>query len=148
MSGLRVLVIGAGGREHALAWALARSPGVAQVFVAPGNAGTNWPAAAGRAPATAVPVGDSDLAGLLGLAQKQRVDLVVVGPEAPLAAGYVDAFQARGLRVFGPSHTAAQLESSKAFAKRFMREYGIPTADYESFDDYDAARRYVEQQNR
>jgi phosphoribosylamine--glycine ligase len=148
MGELRVLVIGAGGREHALAWALARSPGVAQVFVAPGNAGTNWPAAAGRAPAAAVPVADSDLAGLLGLAQEQRVDLAVVGPEAPLAAGYVDAFQARGLRVFGPSHTAAQLESSKAFAKRFMREYGIPTADYESFDDYDAARRYVEQQNR
>jgi phosphoribosylamine--glycine ligase len=148
MSGLRVLVIGGGGREHALAWALARSPGVAQIYVAPGNAGTSWPPAPGRAPATAMPVADSDLAGLLALAQEQRIGLTVVGPEAPLAAGIVNAFQARGLPIFGPSQSAAQLEASKAFAKTFMLDHGIPTAEFEVFDDYDAARRYVEQQNR
>jgi phosphoribosylamine---glycine ligase len=149
MNGLRVLVIGAGGREHALAWALARSAGVAQVYVAPGNAGTNWPpAAAGqphRAPAASVPVDDSDSAALIQLAQEQRIDLAVVGPEAPLAAGIVDAFQARGLRAFGPSRPAARLEASKVFAKSFMRECGIPTADFAVFDDYEAARDYVEQ---
>src|SRR5262245_59075776 len=124
---LRVLIIGGGGREHALAWALARSPGVAQVYVAPGNAGTSWPAASGRAASETVSVSDSDLPGLLNLAQQRKVGLVVVGPEAPLAAGLVDMFQERGLPVFGPTSAAARLESSKAFAKVFMREHGIPT---------------------
>src|SRR5690606_17942685 len=91
--GSRILVIGGGGREHALAWALARSPRVAQIFVAPGNAGTTWPAAPGRAAAESVPVPDSDLQGLLRLAREREVDLTIVGPEAPLAAGVVDLFQ-------------------------------------------------------
>jgi phosphoribosylamine--glycine ligase len=145
---LRVLIIGGGGREHALAWALARSPGVAQIYVAPGNAGTNWPAAANRAPSASVPIVDSDLPGLLNLALEQQVNLTVVGPEAPLAAGIVDVFQEHGLLVFGPSRAAARLEASKAFAKVFMREHGIPSADFEVFDDYDTARRYVVRQNR
>jgi phosphoribosylamine---glycine ligase len=145
--GLRILVIGGGGREHALAWALARSPGVAQIYVAPGNAGTSWSAAAQRAPSESVPIADSDLPGLLNLAQQRRIDLTVVGPEAPLAAGVVDAFQAHGLAVFGPSRAAAQMEASKAFSKIFMREHGIPTAGFEIFQDYDKARRYVLQQN-
>jgi phosphoribosylamine---glycine ligase len=148
MPRLQVLVIGGGGREHALAWALARSPGVAQVYVAPGNAGTNWPAAEGRAPAKAIQLDDRDLPGLVELARELRVDLTVVGPEAPLAAGIVDLFQSRGMPIFGPSQEAARLESSKAFAKTFMRDHRIPTADFAIFDDYDAARRYVRQQSR
>src|SRR5262245_7135157 len=113
MAGLRILVIGGGGREHALAWALARSPGVAQVFVAPGNAGTTWPAATGRAPAESVSIADGDLPRLIALAHDQRIDLTVVGPEAPLAAGVVDMFCQRGLPIFGPSRAAAELEASK-----------------------------------
>jgi phosphoribosylamine--glycine ligase len=148
MAGLRILVIGGGGREHALAWVLARSPGVAQVLVAPGNAGTTWPAAADRAPSESFPVADSDQPQLIALAQEQQIDLTVVGPEAPLASGVVDAFRERGLPIFGPSRAAAQLESSKAFAKSFMRDCGIPTADFVLFDQYEAARDYVEQQNR
>jgi phosphoribosylamine---glycine ligase len=148
MAGLRILVIGGGGREHALAWALARSPSVAQVFVAPGNAGTAWPAATGRAPAESVAIADSDLPQLLAFAQERQIDLTVVGPEAPLAAGVVDVFSQRGLPIFGPSRAAAQLESSKAFAKSFMRECGIPTADFAIFDEYEAARDYVEQLRR
>jgi phosphoribosylamine--glycine ligase len=146
--GSRILVIGGGGREHALAWALARSPRVAQIFVAPGNAGTTWPAAPGRAAAESVPVPDSDLQGLLRLAREREVDLTIVGPEAPLAAGVVDLFQESGLAVFGPSRAAAQLEASKAFSKVFMREHGIPTGDFELFQDYEQARQYIIQQNR
>jgi phosphoribosylamine--glycine ligase len=148
MAGLRILVIGGGGREHALAWALARSPSVAQIFVAPGNAGTTWPAATGRAPARSVAIADGDLPRLLAFAQERQIDLTVVGPEAPLAAGVVDVFGQRRLPIFGPSRAAAQLESSKAFAKSFMRECGIPTADFAIFDKYEAARDYVEQQRR
>lgn len=145
----RVLVVGGGGREHALAWALARSPQVEQVFVAPGNAGTEWPAnpnAAGlqpRAASTNVPVAADDIHGLLRFAQEQRIDLTVIGPEAPLALGIVDAFQAAKLRAFGPSRDAAQLEWSKAFSKAFMRANGIPTAEYEAFTSFEAARDYV-----
>jgi phosphoribosylamine--glycine ligase len=146
MAGLRILVIGGGGREHALAWALARSPNVAQVFVAPGNAGTTWEAATGRAPAESVSIADGDLPRLIALAQDRRIDLTVVGPEAPLATGIVDMFGQRGLPIFGPSRAAAKLEASKVFAKSFMRECNIPTADFEVFDDYEAARYYVEQQ--
>jgi phosphoribosylamine--glycine ligase len=148
MVGLRVLVIGGGGREHALAWALARSPNVAQVFVAPGNAGTAWPATTGRAPAESVPIADDDLSGLIALAQEREIDLTVVGPEAPLAAGIVDTFGERGLPIFGPSRAAAKLEASKVFAKSFMRDCGIPTADFAVFDEYEDARDYVEQQRR
>ena len=133
---LNVLVIGGGGREHALAWKLAHSPSVARVFVAPGNAGTE------RDPQlTNVDITDKDA--LLAWAQAQGIDLTVVGPEAPLAAGVVDTFRAHGMAIFGPTQAAAQLESSKAFSKAFMKRHGIPTADYETFTDAQAAHDYV-----
>ena len=141
--GLQVLVVGAGGREHALAWALARSASVAQVCVAPGNAGTEWAQADGRAASTNVVIQAEDRAGLLAFAREQSIDLTVIGPEVPLSQGIVDAFQAAGLRVFGPTQAAAQLESSKAFSKEFMRKYNIPTAEYGTFDEYEAARDFV-----
>lgn len=137
---LTILVIGSGGREHALVWALSRSPQVGQIYAAPGNAGT-------AVSAHNIPIPSDDVAGLVEFASEKRVDLTVVGPEAPLAAGIVDHFQAAGLTVFGPTRAAAQLESSKAFAKTFMRDQGIPTADYAIFDDFAAARAYVEQQS-
>jgi len=130
---MRVLVIGSGGREHALAWKLAPSPHVDEVLVAPGNGGT-------AEIATNVPVPATDIDGLARLARERTVDLTVIGPEAPLVAGLVDAFQAAGLRAFGPSAAAAQLESSKAFAKTFMVDCGIPTAPARIFDNYEAAR--------
>ena len=133
---LNVLVIGGGGREHALAWKLAHSPSVARVFVAPGNAGT------ARDPQlTNVDISDKDA--LLAWAQAQGIDLTVVGPEAPLAAGVVDTFRAHGMAIFGPTQAAAQLESSKAFSKAFMKRHGIPTADYATFTDAQAAHDYV-----
>jgi phosphoribosylamine--glycine ligase len=133
---LNVLVIGGGGREHALAWKLANSPSVARVYVAPGNAGT------ARDPQlTNVDISDKDA--LLAWAQAQGIDLTVVGPEAPLAAGVVDTFRAHGMAIFGPTQAAAQLESSKAFSKAFMKRHGIPTADYETFTDAQAAHDYV-----
>lgn len=132
-----VLVIGSGGREHALVWKLAQSPQVGRVYAAPGNAGTAL-LAANR------PIASNDIAALLAFARENGVDLTVVGPEEPLAAGIVDQFQAAGLPIFGPSRAAAQLEASKAFSKQFMREEGIPTADYAIFDAYEAARSYVE----
>ncbi|MCS7061036.1 MAG: phosphoribosylamine--glycine ligase [Anaerolineae bacterium] len=135
----RILVIGSGGREHALAWALAQSPVVQHIFVAPGNAGT----AADLDKTTNVPVSADDIAGLVRWAREQRVGLTVVGPEAPLAAGIVDAFQQAGLPIFGPTRAAAQLETSKCFAKDFMHRHGIPTAPYAAFSDYAAARDYV-----
>jgi phosphoribosylamine---glycine ligase len=146
----RVLVIGSGGREHALAWTLARSPQVAQVVVAPGNGGTTWdanPAAQGLQPRAAcrnVRLKVSDFEGLIAFARQHTIDLTVVGPEIPLAAGIVDAFQSAGLMIWGPSQTAAQLEGSKAFAKDFMRRHGLPTADYGVFEDYAAACQFVE----
>lgn len=149
MAGLSLLVIGSGGREHALAWALARSPRVRQVYVAPGNAGTAWPAGAAagaagpRAPAENVPIPVDDLAGLARFARERAIDLTLVGPEAPLAAGIVDEFEAAGLPVFGPSRAAARLEASKAFAKAFMEACGLPTAAYGTFNDYQAARRFL-----
>ncbi|MER3468964.1 MAG: phosphoribosylamine--glycine ligase, partial [Thermoflexus sp.] len=143
MRGARVLVIGSGGREHALAWALARSPHVATVFVAPGNAGTRWAGDETRAPAIRVPLREGDLEALLAFAREQRIDLTVVGPEAPLAAGIVDRFQEAGLRIFGPSRAAAQIEASKAFAKAFMQAHGIPTADFRTFSDPQDALAWV-----
>jgi phosphoribosylamine--glycine ligase len=137
---LTILVIGSGGREHALVWALSRSPQVERIYAAPGNAGT-------AVSATNVPIPSDDLAGLVEFARKKQVGLTVVGPEAPLAAGIVDRFQAARLLVFGPTQAAAQLESSKAFAKTFMRDQAIPTADYAIFDDLAAARAYVERQS-
>jgi phosphoribosylamine--glycine ligase len=133
---MNVLVIGGGGREHALAWKLAQSPRVARVFVAPGNGGT---ARAGEL--TNVPL--SDTAALIAFARREGVHLTVVGPEAPLAAGIVDDFRAAGLRIFGPTRAAAQLESSKDYAKRFMRRHDIPTAASETFDAPAAAHAYV-----
>ena len=136
---LTVLVVGGGGREHALAWKLAQSPRVARVLCAPGNAGI-------AAEATCVPVKADDLDGLFDLARRERVDLTVVGPEAPLVAGIVDRFTAAGLTVFGPTAGAAALEGSKAFAKRIMQKYGVPCAHAEVFADRDAAVAYVEEQ--
>jgi phosphoribosylamine---glycine ligase len=140
---LTLLLIGSGGREHALAWALARSPRVGHIYVAPGNAGTEWPAAAEMAAATNVALSADDAPGLLAFARERRVDLTVVGPEAPLAAGVVDLFQAAGLPIFGPSRAAARLEASKSFAKDFMRACAIPTGGYAAFTDYESARRYL-----
>lgn len=133
---MKVLVVGSGGREHALAWKLARSPRVRTVFVAPGNGGTATEPGVRNVPLT-------DLDALADFAQAEEVGLTVVGPEAPLAAGIVDRFRARGLRIFGPTRAAAQLESSKAFAKEFMQRHGIPTARHASFTDAAAAHAHV-----
>lgn len=134
---MKVLVIGSGGREHALAWKLAQSGRVQMVYVAPGNGGTAQDKRLRNVPIT-------DVAALADFAQSEKIALTVVGPEAPLAAGVVDAFRARGLRIFGPTQAAAQLESSKAFAKDFMKRHGIPTAAYETFSDVAAAHAYVD----
>jgi len=134
---MKILVIGNGGREHALAWKLTQSPKIQTVYVAPGNGGT---ASDSRLHNVAI----TDLAALADFAQTEKIALTVVGPEAPLAAGAVDLFRARGLRVFGPTQAAAQLESSKAFAKDFMRRHRIPTAAYEVFGDTAAAHAYVD----
>ncbi|MBG6079116.1 phosphoribosylamine--glycine ligase [Rubrivivax gelatinosus] len=136
---MKVLVIGGGGREHALAWKLAQSPRVQHVYVAPGNGGT---AADARLRNVAI----TDPAALADFVVAEKVALTVVGPEAPLAAGVVDVFRARGLRIFGPTRAAAQLESSKAFAKDFMKRHAIPTARYESFTEAAAAHAYVDAQ--
>ena len=136
MKNKKVLVVGGGGRCHAIVDALLRSPQVAQVFCAPGNAGIG-------AVATNVPVKDTDIPALLAFAKQQGVDLTVVGPEAALAEGIVDAFRAEGLSIFGHTKAATQIESSKGFAKELMEKYGIPTAGYRSFTDYEAARAYV-----
>jgi phosphoribosylamine--glycine ligase len=134
---MKVLVIGGGGREHALAWKLAASPNVQMVYVAHGNGGTAADLRLKNVPLT-------DLTALADFAEAEKIGLTVVGPEAPLAAGAVDLFRARGLRVFGPSRAAAQLESSKAYSKDFMRRHGIPTAAYETFSDAAAAHAYVD----
>ncbi|MFO1413439.1 MAG: phosphoribosylamine--glycine ligase [Burkholderiales bacterium] len=133
---MKILVIGGGGREHALAWKLAQSPRVARVFVAPGNAGTARDPALANVAITAVPE-------LVAFAKAEQIALTVVGPEAPLAAGVVDAFRAAGLRIFGPTQAAAQLESSKDFAKAFMQRHGLPTAAYRTFTDAREAHAYV-----
>jgi phosphoribosylamine--glycine ligase len=135
---VKVLVIGSGGREHALAWKLARSPRVSKVLVAPGNAGTAREEGLRNVAVT-------DPAELVDLANKEGIGLTVVGPEAPLAAGIVDRFRAEGLRIFGPTRAAAQLEASKDFAKRFMVRHGIPTAHYATFTDAKAAHAWVEE---
>ena len=134
---MKVLVIGGGGREHALAWKIAQSPKVQAVYVAPGNGGTMLDARLENVPI-------ADLKALREWALKEKIALTVVGPEAPLAAGVVDDFRAHGLRVFGPTQAAAQLESSKAFSKAFMQRHGIPTAAYETFTDAAAAHAYVD----
>ena len=135
---MKVLVIGGGGREHALAWKLKQSPRVEQVFVAPGNGGTALDAGLSNLAIT-------DVVALREWAQANGIALTVVGPEAPLAAGVVDEFRAHGLRIFGPTQAAAQLESSKAFSKAFMQRHGIPTAAYDTFSDPVQAHAYVDQ---
>ncbi|KQM75363.1 phosphoribosylamine--glycine ligase [Xylophilus sp. Leaf220] len=134
---MKVLVIGGGGREHALAWKLAQSPKVQKVFVAPGNGGTARDAQLEN-------IAITDVQALRAWAQAEKIGLTVVGPEAPLAAGVVDEFRAHGLKVFGPTRAAAQLESSKAFSKAFMQRHGIPTAEYDTFTDAAAAHAYVD----
>ncbi|HEY9110557.1 MAG TPA: phosphoribosylamine--glycine ligase [Rhodanobacteraceae bacterium] len=135
---MKILVIGSGGREHALAWKLAQSSRVEEVIVAPGNAGT-----ARELRMRNVDVAANDLDGLLQLAQGERVDFTVVGPEAPLVAGVVDKFRAAGLRIFGPTAAAAQLEGSKAFTKDFLARHAIPTAHYAVFTTLEPALAYV-----
>ncbi|NLM20632.1 MAG: phosphoribosylamine--glycine ligase [Peptococcaceae bacterium] len=135
MKGKRILIVGSGGREHALAWKIAQSPLCSSLFVAPGNAGTEkWN----------VPVKANDIQGLLQFAKGEAIDLTVVGPEEPLSLGIVDAFEAEGLTIFGPSEKAARLESSKAFAKALMKEAQVPTAEYEVFSSLEQARQYIE----
>jgi len=134
---VKLLVIGAGGREHALAWKLAQGPRVQKVYVAPGNGGTATEPGVENVALAAVPE-------LVAFARKESIYLTVVGPEAPLAAGVVDAFRDAGLRIFGPTRAAAQLESSKDFAKGFMVRHRIPTARHATFTDAGAARAYVE----
>ncbi|MCX7513228.1 phosphoribosylamine--glycine ligase [Frateuria sp. STR12] len=135
---MKVLVIGSGGREHALAWKLKQSPRVSEVIVAPGNAGTARERGVRNAD-----VAMNDLDGLLALAKAEKIELTVVGPEVPLVAGVVDRFRAAGLRIFGPRAIAAQLEGSKAFAKDFLLRHNIPTARYAVFNELNAALAYV-----
>jgi phosphoribosylamine--glycine ligase len=135
---MKVLVIGGGGREHALAWKAAQAPHVSQVFVAPGNAGT-----ALESTLTNVAIAADDVPALLAFAKAEQIALTIVGPEAPLARGVVDAFRADGLQIFGPTQGAAQLESSKAFAKDFLARHQIPTAAYQTFTDIADAKEFV-----
>ncbi|MBC8021943.1 MAG: phosphoribosylamine--glycine ligase [Burkholderiales bacterium] len=136
---MKLLVIGSGGREHAIAWRLAQSPRVSRVWVAPGNAGTAREDGLFNVDITGIPE-------LVEFAKDEAIETTVVGPEGPLAAGVVDAFRAGGLRIFGPTKAAAQLEASKDFAKRFMKRHQIPTARYETFTDAKAAHAYIDAQ--
>lgn len=138
---MKVLVIGGGGREHALAWKAAQSPQVDTVFVAPGNAGT-----ALEANLQNVEIDADDIDGLVAFALQEEIELTIVGPEAPLVAGVVDTFTASGLKCFGPTKAAAQLEGSKAFSKDFLKKHGIPTAAYGVFTEIEPAVAYVKQQ--
>jgi phosphoribosylamine--glycine ligase len=137
---MNILIIGGGGREHALAWKAAQSAKVTQVFLAPGNAGT-----ALEDKLTNIDVEAQDVPALLAFAQQNQIDLTIVGPEVPLVLGVVDAFQAKGLKIFGPSQAAAQLEGSKAFTKDFLERHNIPTADYQNFTEIEPALAYVQQ---
>ncbi|MDO9273884.1 MAG: phosphoribosylamine--glycine ligase [Rugosibacter sp.] len=140
---MKLLVIGSGGREHAMAWQLQRSPGLQKIYVAPGNAGTAREPGLTNLPLTDIPA-------LAAFAQREKIHATIVGPEAPLAAGIVDFFRAQGLRIFGPTQAAAQLESSKDFAKRFMIRHNIPTAKFQTFTDSPAdiaaAHAYINQE--
>ncbi len=134
---MKILIIGSGGREHAIAWKVAQSPHCSELFIAPGNAGTST---LGKN----VPVNAENVPALVSFAIENAIDLIIVGPESALAAGVVDALQAAGLRVFGPTRAAAQIESSKAFAKAFMKRHGIPTARFATFPSYTAALEYLD----
>src|SRR5476651_499755 len=138
---MKLLVVGSGGREHALAWKLAQSPRVQMVYVAPGNGGT-------AQDERLLNVDITDPAALADFAEKEQIALTVVGPEGPLAAGIVNLFRSRGLKIFGPTKEAAQLESSKDFAKAFMKRHAIPTAEYETFTDIAAAHAYLDTKAR
>jgi phosphoribosylamine--glycine ligase len=133
---VKVLIVGSGGREHALAWRIAKSPRVEKVFCAPGNGGT-------RFVAENVPLAETDIAGLADFAAREKVGLTVVGPEIPLTMGIVDEFERRGLKIFGPSKKAAEIEGSKVFAKEFMSRHRIPTGRFRVVDDFDAARKVL-----
>ena len=135
---MKVLIIGGGGREHALAWKAAQSPQVSQVFVAPGNAGT-----ALESNLTNVDLAATDIQGLLAFAKQEQIGLTIVGPEAPLVAGVVDAFSAENLTIFGPTAAAAQLEGSKAFSKDFLARQNIPSAEYQNFTEVEPAIAYL-----
>jgi phosphoribosylamine--glycine ligase len=137
---MNVLIIGGGGREHALAWKAAQSAKVSQVFLTPGNAGT-----ALEDKLTNVDVGAEDVPALVAFAEQNQIDLTIVGPEVPLVLGVVDAFEAKGLKIFGPSKAAAQLEGSKAFTKDFLERHNIPTADYQNFTEIEPALAYVKE---
>ena len=136
---MKVLIVGGGGREHALAWKVAQSAQVEQVFVAPGNAGTETEASVSN-----VAIAADDIAALIEFAEQNTIDLTIVGPEAPLVAGIVDQFQQRHLRCFGPSAAAAQLEGSKSFCKDFLQRHHIPTAAYRVFNDEAEAAHYIQ----
>ena len=141
---MKILVIGSGGREHALVWKLARSPHPTQLWCAPGNAGiAQERLASNGAPVECAPIGAEDLLVLLAFAQAQKVDLTVVGPDNPLALGIVDLFQKNGLRIWGVNQKAAQFESSKVFSQQFMEKYGIPTAAAGTFDNVTAAKQFT-----
>lgn len=134
---MKIFVVGGGGREHTLVWKIAQSPDVKKIYCAPGNAGISQLAECGS-------VKDTSIDELLKFADRNQIDLTVVGPEAPLAMGIVNAFQSQGLKIFGPSQKAAEIESSKIFAKYLMEKYHIPTAAYKTFDEYDRAKKYLD----
>jgi len=138
---MKILIVGGGGREHALAWKCAQSPSVSEVLVAPGNAGTALEPGVRN-----VQVDAEDIDALLQLATTENIDLTIIGPEVPLVAGIVDKFQEKGLRCFGPSAAASQLEGSKAFTKDFLKQHNIPTADYRNFDVLEPALEYIREQ--
>ena len=134
---MKVLIVGSGGREHAIAASVAKSPKVDKIYCAPGNAGI-------AALAECVDIGAMELEKLADFAVEKEIDLSIIGMDDPLVAGIVDVFEARGLRVFGPRKGAAEIEGSKVFSKDLMKKYNIPTAGYESFDDADKAKAYLE----
>lgn len=141
---MKLLVIGSGGREHALVWKLAQSPHVTQLWCAPGNAGIAVERlAANQAPVECINIGAEDLPKLVAFAQEKLVDLTVVGPDNPLALGVVDLFQAKGLRIWGANQKAAQFESSKVFSQEFMERHGIPTARAGTFSDVTGAKKFA-----
>ena len=137
---MNVLLVGSGGREHAIVWKLLQSEKIDKLYCAPGNAGISEDA-------ICVPIGAMEFDKLIAFAKENAIDLTVIGMDDPLVGGIVDAFEAEGLRVFGPRKNAAIIEGSKAFSKELMKKYGIPTANYETFDNYDAAVAYVKDQD-
>jgi len=138
---MKILVVGSGGREHALVWKIAQASKVEKIYCAPGNGGISKIA-------ECIDIKAEDIQALVDFASKNEIDLSIIGPEAPLALGIVDEFQSRGLKVFGPTKVASQLESSKIFAKKIMQKYNVPTAGFEVFDDAQKAREYIKEANR